>query len=263
MGRMRIMMAEAVAGPKGAAREISPDFKIILVEDDHDLRQSLADYLRLRNMQVTEAPSGIAFYKALRQERYDIAVLDVNLPDVSGFELARDLATQREMGIILLTARTGRDDRVRGYAEGADLYLTKPVDTEELALAILNLGRRMRHGPVAAENARPASVVEAFRTAAWRLDRQTQMLRSPDSRSVKLSVREMILLEHLAARLDETVSRDLIMGLFGHARIDPESRRFDAFLARLRSKLKAAGMECPLQVVHSAGVRLVKQIDVV
>lgn len=53
------------------------------------------------------------------------------------------------------------------------------------------------------------------------------------------------------------------MGLFGHARIDPESRRFDALLARLRSKLKAVGMECPLQVVHSAGVRLVKRIDIV
>lgn len=257
-----MMMAEAMIAPNGAVQETSRDFKIILVEDDHDLRQSLADYLRLRNLRVTEAPSGIAFYKALRQERYDIAVLDVNLPDVSGFELARDLATQREMGIILLTARTGRDDRVRGYAEGADLYLTKPVDTEELALAILNLGRRMRRGPVEAESTRSTNAIEAHEGTAWRLDRQTQMLRSPDSRSVKLSVREVILLEYLATRLHETVSRDLIMGLFGHAQIDPESRRFDALLARLRSKLKAAGMESPLQVVHSAGVRLVKQIDV-
>ncbi len=263
MGWMHIMMAEAAAGPKGAAQEFSRDFKIILVEDDHDLRQSLADYLRLRNIHVTEAPSGIAFYKALRQERYDIAVLDVNLPDVSGFELARDLAAQPGMGIILLTARTGRDDRVRGYAEGADLYLTKPVDTEELALAILNLGRRMRRGSDEPAGGRGATVVEAPDGAGWRLDRQTQMLRSPDTRSVKLSVREVILIEHLAARPDETVSRDLIMGLFGHARIDPESRRFDALLARLRSKLKAAGMECPLQVVHSAGVRLVKRIDIV
>jgi two-component system torCAD operon response regulator TorR len=257
------VMAQAMTSPKATAQETSRDFKIILVEDDHDLRQSLAEYLRLRNMRVTEAPSGIAFYKALLQERYDIAVLDVNLPDVSGFELARDLATQREMGIILLTARTGRDDRVRGYAEGADLYLTKPVDTEELALAILNLGRRLRRGPLEAENAQSISPGGRPEGAAWQLHRQTQMLRSPDTRSVKLSVREMILLEYLAARLAETVSRDLIMGLFGHAPIDPESRRFDAFLARLRFKLKAAGMESPLQVVHSAGVRLVKQIDIV
>lgn len=258
-----MMMAETTIGPKGAVQEIPRDFKIILVEDDHDLRQSLADYLRLRNLHVTEAPSGIAFYKALRKERYDIAVLDVNLPDVSGFELARDLATQREMGIILLTARTGRDDRVRGYAEGADLYLTKPVDTEELALAILNLGRRVRRESAELEHARPANAIEAPGGTAWQLNRRTQMLRSPDVRSVKLTAREMVLIEHLAARPDETVSRDLIMGLFGQSRVDPESRRFDALLARLRSKLRIAGMECPLQVVHSAGVRLVNQIDVI
>lgn len=256
------MMPEAVAGPKDVAQEISPDFKIILVEDDHDLRQSLADYLRLRNMHVTEAPSGIAFYKAWRQERYNIAILDVNLPDVSGFELARDLAAQPEMGIILLTARTSRDDRVRGYAEGADLYLTKPVDTEELALAILNLGRRIRRESEERASVRGGGAGETRKGVAWQLNRQTQMLRSPDAKSMKLSAREVILLEHLAARPHETVSRDLIMRLFGHVRVDPESRRFDAFLARLRSKLKAAEMECPLQVVHSAGVRLVKQIDV-
>lgn len=262
MGRARLMTAKAMTGTDGAAREISPDFKIILVEDDHDLRQSIADYLRLRNMHVTEAPSGIAFYKSLRQERYDIAVLDVNLPDVSGFELARDLSAQPEMGIILLTARTNRDDRVRGYAEGADLYLTKPVDTEELALAILNLGRRMRRGPEEAGSSRAAAAVGALDAALWRLNRQSQMLSSPELKSVKLSVREVILLEHLAARPEETVSRSLIMGLFGHAQIDPESRRFDAFLARLRTKLKMAGMECPLQVVHGAGVRLVKDIEI-
>ncbi|WP_199084423.1 response regulator transcription factor [Bosea sp. ASV33] len=258
-----MMMAEAMVGPEGTTQEVSQDFKIILVEDDHDLRQSLADYLRLRNLRVTEAPSGIAFYKALRNERYDIAVLDVNLPDVSGFELARDLAAQPEMGIILLTARTGREDRVRGYAEGADLYLTKPVDTEELALAILNLGRRMRRRSDETANARGGAAIAAPEGTAWRLDRQTQTLCSPDTRSVKLSVREVVLLEHLAARPDETVSRDLIMGLFGHARIDPESRRFDALLARLRSKLKTAGMESPLQVVHGAGVRLVRPIGIV
>lgn len=252
-----------MAGVKTAPQDLSPAFRIILVEDDHDLRQSIADYLRLRNIDVTEASSGLAFYKALRQARYDIAVLDVNLPDISGFELARDLAAQPGTGIILLTARTGREDRVRGYAEGADLYLAKPVDTEELALAIVNLGRRMRHGSDETSNPHAAGAVGSQEGAAWRLNRQTRMLRGPDARSVMLSVRELILLEHLAARPNETASRDLIMGLFGQAHIDPESRRFDALLSRLRAKLKAAGMDCPFQVVHGVGVRLVKRMDMV
>lgn len=237
---------------------LSDDFSIVLVEDDHDLRQSIADYLRLRRIQVTEVASGIELYKALRQERYDIAVLDVNLPDVSGFELARDIASQG-MGVIMLTARTGRDDRIRGYADGADLYLTKPVDSEELVLAIANLGRRIRRSAI------PANAGQAFAAeidAPWRLDRQTQTLYAPRGASVKLSAREVVLLEYLARHQGVTVPRDDISALFHDALRDPESRRIDAALARLRAKLKNSGIESPLHVVHSAGVRLVKTIEI-
>ncbi|MDO8980340.1 MAG: response regulator transcription factor [Afipia sp.] len=240
---------------------VSHDFRIILVEDDHDLRQSIADYLRLRKIHVTEVASGIELYKALRQERYDIAVLDVNLPDVSGFDLARDIASQKDMGIILLTARTGRDDRVRGYADGADLYLTKPVDGEELTLAIINLGRRIRHA-AGQEGARRTGVVETSDGIPWRLDRQSQLLRASNGTSVKLSAREVMLLEYLARRPGVTVSREEISSLFSHAQFHPESRRIDAALARLRAKLKAGGMELPLHVVHSAGLRLLETIEI-
>lgn len=116
------MTTVSPSSESAADEDVFHGIRVILVEDDHDLRQSVADYLRLRKIDVTEVASGIELYKALRQERYDIAVLDVNLPDVSGFDLARDLASQKDMGVILLTARTGRDDRVRGYAGGADLY---------------------------------------------------------------------------------------------------------------------------------------------
>lgn len=237
---------------------IPDDFRIVLVEDDDDLRQSIADYLRLRKIHTTDVASGIELYKALRQERYDIAVLDVNLPDVSGFELARDIASQG-MGVIMLTARTGRDDRIRGYTDGADLYLTKPIDSEELVLAIINLGRRIRRSAIPA-NAGQASAAEI--NLPWKLNRQTQMLSAPRGASVKLSAREVVLLEYLARRQGETVSRAEISSLFRDAHRDPESRRIDAALARLRAKLKSNGMEFPLHVVHSAGVRLVKTIDI-
>lgn len=256
------MTTASVFSKNPADESILHDFRVILVEDDHDLRQSIADYLRLRKIHVTEVASGIALYKALRQERYDIAVLDVNLPDVSGFELARDIAAQRDMGVIMLTARTGRDDRVRGYADGADLYLTKPVDSEELALAIINLGHRIRRagaGKVTEQTA-PAAAGE---DAPWRLDRQGQVLRSPGSAFARLSARETVLLEYLAQRPGVTVSRDEISTLFGQAAPAPESRRIDAAFARLRSKLRAEGMDLPVRVVHGTGLRLVKTIRVV
>ncbi len=228
-------------------------FKVLLVEDDNDLRQSLADYLRLRKMHVTEAASGIEFYKTLLNGRYDIAVLDVNLPDTSGYELAAAVhASQHAMGIIMLTARTGREDRVRGYQVGADIYLTKPVDSEELALAIGNLARRARSIPRAA-----ASGVE------WQVDRQRRTLHGPGDATVRLSVRETILLEHLARQPGVTVPRLDIAALYGDMEPDPESRRLDAAMARLRAKIRSAGLESPVQIVHGIGLRLIEPLTVV
>ncbi|MGO4840755.1 response regulator transcription factor, partial [Rhizobiaceae sp. 2RAB30] len=143
---------------------------------------------------MTEAASGIEFYRALKLGRYDIAVLDVNLPDANGFDLAADIAGGHDMGVIILTARTGRDDRVRGYGEGADIYLTKPVDSEELALAIGNLARRTRHSVAAAPPRRDTSV-SAEKDLPWQLDRRRKTLDVPGVASVKLSARETVLLE--------------------------------------------------------------------
>jgi two-component system torCAD operon response regulator TorR len=132
----------------------APPVRVVLVEDDHDLRQSIADYLHLRAFDVTDVDSAFGFYRALAEKEFDIAILDVNLPDASGFDLARRISSGDRLGVIILTARTTRDDRIKGYEEGADLYLTKPVDGEELALAIGNLARRLQR--VAAPSANSA-----------------------------------------------------------------------------------------------------------
>jgi DNA-binding response OmpR family regulator len=88
------------------------------------------------------------------------------------------------------------------------------------------------------------------------------MLYAPRGAPVKLSAGEVVLLEYLARRQGVTVPRDEISSLFRDAHPDPESCRIDAALARLRAKLKSSGMELPLHVVHSAGVRLVKTIEI-
>ena len=133
--------------------------RVILVEDNDDLRRGLAEYLSLCNFVVDEAATAAAFYQSLRAHSYDVVILDVNLPDASGFDLARFMAAQRDTGVIVLTARGARQDRVRGYETGADIYLTKPVDSEELALAAWNLGNRVRRER--ASGARPVARLPA------------------------------------------------------------------------------------------------------
>lgn len=230
---------------------------VILVEDNGILRQSLADYLRLRNMDVTEAASGTEFHTLLPRARYDIAVLDVNLPDTSGFDLAASLSGSDAIGIIMLTARARRDDRVEGYQRGADLYFTKPVDSEELAIAITNLARRTRRAGATA----PRAPAESPTPPRLVLDRQRHVLQITPGTFIKLSARETLFLEYLALRPAVTVSRDDIAGIFGRPAIAPESRMIDAALARLRTRFRAASLELPIQVIHNAGFRLSRPID--
>lgn len=238
-------------------------FRLILVEDDQDLRQGLVEYLQLRGFDVAEASSGAEFHEALAVATYDVAILDVNLPDVSGFDLARHLiGVGAPTGIIMLTARHAREDRLRGYDRGADLYLTKPVDSEELALAAANLARRMRHDRPAPRPATPDAAPPVQPRGRWTLDRTLRRLTAPDGASLDLSGRESMLLEFLAQHKDSLISRAQVLDVYADAAPDPGSRRFDVAFARLRLKASQAGTTLPIQVVRGSGLRLIEAIDI-
>lgn len=230
------------------------DARVLLVEDDHELREGLAENLRLNGIDVTEADSGGSFRKALRSDPIDVAIIDVNLPDVSGFELARELAgDESRPGVIILTARAGRQDRRQGYAEGADLYMTKPVDGEELLLAVRNLARRVRHAKATAVPREPAERV-------WKLDMVRKRLVSPDDAYIVLSGREILLLEQFVRANGEPVSRVALAEIMGYGDPGPENRGLDAALRRLREKATARGIDLPLLVIHSVGLRFVSPL---
>ena len=250
------MTTAAVPFPPAPPRE-EPAIRVILVEDDEDLRQGIADYLRLQAIDVTDVASGIAFYTALMGGEFDIAILDVNLPDVSGFELARTVSAGKRMGVIMLTARTGREDRLKGYEQGADLYLTKPVDSEELALAIANLARRVRSAKPQPAVQERASADAPAAQGAWTLDMQRCRLVSPQGLPILLSGREAMLMECLVRATGATVPRQAMDALLGNSSSDPESRRLDAALRRLRMKARAAGADLPLHAVHAVGIRFI------
>lgn len=234
-----------------------PPPSIILVEDDQDLREGLAETLRLHGMDVTDVPSGIAFYRASRSQDFDIAILDVNLPDVSGFELARELAKNRRIGIVMLTARAGIRDRKRGYYEGADLYMTKPVDGEELLLAVRNLARRVR------EEQETAGLPENRTRRPWRVDRPNSRLISPDGRQTSLTGREVMLLEEFAKAGDARISRGELSVLMGYGPPGPDNRSLDVVLHRLQSKATKAGITLPLHNVQSVGIRFGAPLEII
>lgn len=228
-----------------------PSPRILLVEDDDDLREGLAENLRLNGMRVTEADCGGAFHAARRAATFDVAILDVNLPDSNGFELAASMSGDRHRpGVIMLTARTGQEDRIRGYSEGADLYMTKPVAGAELLLAVRNLARRIGPHPAAASAG-----------TAWRLDMLMRRLVSPDGRPLELSGREVMLIEQFAGKDGEAMSRRALSELLGYGTPGPENRALDAALRRLRQKFAEAGMEQPIISVNNLGIRFIAPLQ--
>lgn len=231
--------------------------RVVLVEDDVELREALSENLRLNGMNVLEVASGAGFREAMRMEHVDAAIIDVNLPDASGFELARDLSDDDDRpGLIILTARTGRDDRLQGYAEGADIYMTKPVDNDELVLAVRNLVRRV------AETRRKRRPTPET-APAWQLDIARRLLVAPDGTVVVLSGREVMLLELFEKAKGNILSRGYVTSTMGYGSPGPEHRGLDAALRRLRHKVAGRGLELPLLVIHAAGIRFVAPLKIV
>lgn len=229
--------------------------RTIFLEDDQVLRKSLADFLSLNSISVVDVASVSAFRKAIVAGDFDVALIDLGLPDGSGFDVARELRGTG-IGLIIITARSGLADRLQGYQDGADLYFTKPVDGTELVLAIRNLARRLRR---AENDAEPRPTTDA----KWTFDRTGQRLIAPTGVSIKLSGREAAFVEQLSKAGGETVSRDELTLALGYRDIDSESRRVDAVLRRLRQKARALDTELPVHAVHSLGFRFSAKLSTI
>ena len=139
---------------------------ILVVDDDADLRQMVADYLGDYDLRVTGVPDGAAMREAMAREVVDLILLDLKLPSEDGMTLARELRETSSVPIVILTGRKDDVDRIMGLELGADDYLTKPFNLRELLARIRAILRRTQ--------AHPATQVEgrnpqAFRFGAWNL----------------------------------------------------------------------------------------------
>ncbi|MCU1439099.1 MAG: DNA-binding response regulator [Rhodoglobus sp.] len=214
--------------------------RILVVEDEPEMAALLARGLRGEGYAVDLADNGIDGITLVGEERYDIAVLDVMLPGMSGFELCRRLREQTNgMAILLLTARDAVDDRVRGLDSGADDYLTKPFEFAELAARLRALRRRDAIG-------------------ASRLDiggLQIDMTRheiTAGGKELRLSRTEFDLLRLLAENATRVMPRaEIIDSIWGSVSyIDPNI--VDQYVSYVRKKLET--VESPVRIVTARGV---------
>jgi DNA-binding response OmpR family regulator len=216
--------------------------RVLIVEDDPALADLLRRTLREAAMAVDIAHRGEEGLTALAINDYDLAILDVSLPDIDGFEVCR---RHRERGartpILMLTARTGLDDRVRGLDAGADDYLSKPFAIEELLARLRALARR----PAAA-----LDVVLSF--ADLELDTRTLTARRGGTQ-IRLTAREYALLEYLMRNPERVVSRTQILEHVWDDNFDPVANAVDVLVGRLRRRIHSEGQEPLIHTVRSRG----------
>ncbi len=220
--------------------------RVILVEDDTDLRESIEEYLTMSGFLVTGVGCCLDCYTALKTADFHVAVVDVSLPDQSGFVLAEYLRINTNLRIIILTARETLEDRVLGYSSGADLYLVKPVDTRELLAAINSLAGRQR--PVHPET------IHLSKSGTWLLHADTWDLATPDGTLIELTSREYRFLEALLKMPGKPVGRDQLITLLGYSDDEYAHRAMDSLVRRLRRKIEDfIHIPSPIKTVHSIG----------
>jgi DNA-binding response OmpR family regulator len=216
--------------------------RTLIVEDDPPLADLLRRTLRGAAMAADIVVTGHDALTALAVNDYDLAILDAGLPDVDGFEVCR---RHRERGgrtpILLLTARAGLDDRVRGLDAGADDYLAKPFAIEELLARLRALARR----PAA-----PLDVVLRF--ADLELDTRSLAARRGGD-TIRLTAREYALLEYLMRNPERVVSRSQILEHVWDDNFDPVGNAVDVLVGRLRRRVHPAGSAPLIHTVRSRG----------
>ena len=200
--------------------------RILVVEDDPTLRLVLRDNLQSEGYKVDVAADGASAVKRARTAIPDLIVLDLTLPDHDGFELLPILRSLGQVPIIVLTARTQRDEKLKGLTLGADDYITKPFDPAEFLARIRAVLRRVR------------PTVSRIRLGSVTIDFLKKHA-SSGRRTIPLTHREFELLSYLADRRDVVVHRnELLRAVWGYLDSDIVTRTVDFAIARLRRKIE-------------------------
>ena len=202
--------------------------RILVVEDEDPIRDLVATALRFTGFPVRTAASGREAIAEVRNEKFDLLVLDVNLPDLDGYEICRKLrADGNDVAVIFLTARDDPSDLKSGFTAGGDDYLTKPFSLEELMLRIDAVLRRTKGGE--SDNARMTVgelVLDEDAYRVWRLEEEIQ-----------LSPTEFRLLRYLMQNHDRVVSKNQILDHVWDYEYMGELNAVETYVSYLRKKL--------------------------
>lgn len=226
---------------------------IVVVEDDHEMRDHvlIPGLHRYGFLNVVGVASAAETYRTMLTRTFDLFVLDISLPDENGFEVARHVRTASDAGIVMLSGRAkSRAHRVLGLNEGADAYLTKPVDMELLAATVRSVLRR-RQTPM------PMKQPAVAQRTGWHVEANGWTLVSPAGARITLAPIERVLIGMLIQNMGNVISREKIISLIvrqGDAAQEFDPHRLEMLIHRLRRKVShATGEKFPLSTARGLG----------
>ncbi|MDN3679826.1 two-component system response regulator TorR [Vibrio tapetis subsp. quintayensis] len=213
-------------------------YHVLVVEDDVVTRSKLAGYFQNEGYTVSEAENGEQMRAILSEYSIDLVMLDINLPSEDGLMLTRELRSQSNIGIILVTGRTDSIDKIVGLEMGADDYVTKPFELRELLVRVKNLLWRI--SLVSEASLRDIQKEESgqlVRFGEWTFDVQRRSL-SCNGEPVKLTKAEYELLVALSSYPNKVLSRERILNMISHRVDAPNDRTIDVLIRRMRAKME-------------------------
>ena len=227
--------------------------KILIVEDDPNFGSILRDYLNLNDYKVTLAKNGIEGLEKFKSNKFDLCILDIMMPYKDGFTLAKEIREKNEnIPIFFLTARSLKEDVLKGFKIGADDYLTKPFDSEVLLAKIKNILNRKTYTNSMNEN----SLKFEYKFGDFNFNSKIRELKYKNNSPIKLSPKENKLLELLVLNINDLLSRDLALNKIWRDDSYFTSRSMDVYIAKLRKYLS---LDPNIEIIniHGEGFRLV------
>ncbi|MDA7707858.1 response regulator transcription factor [Flavobacteriaceae bacterium] len=226
------------------------DKNILLVEDDINFGAILNDFLKLHSYNVTLAKNGIEGLEKFKKNSFGLCILDVMLPFKDGFTLAKEIRDlNKDVPLFFLTAKTLKDDVLKGYKLGADDYLTKPFDSDILLLKIKSIFKRKK----ITDSESNSKFLYEF--ANFTLNSKLRILKYNDDKDIKLSPKENELLKLLLNYKNDLMPRELALIKIWNDDNYFTSRSMDVYIAKIRKYLQKDD-RLEIENIHGEGFRL-------
>ncbi len=230
------------------------DLSILVAEDDPNILTGLVDILESEGYRVASAVNGNEALKLFKADKFDLLLLDIMMPEISGYDVCRQIrAIDEDIPIIMLTAKSEEIDKVVGLKMGADDYISKPFGVHELLARIQAVIRRCKRNSTVNEN--KADIPETFTFGECQVDTKKYRI-TKDDKITDLSEREIMLLQQFYTHPNEVLSRDQLLNTVWGIDYYGTTRTLDQHIAQLRKKIEPdPSTPCFIKTVHRVGYR--------